>query len=614
MCGIAGFAGTGSQGDLERMIARLHLRGPDATQTWLGESPHVGLAHARLSILDHAGGGQPMWSSDQRLAIVFNGVIYNFAQLRSELQAAGCAFGSDHSDTEVLLQGYRHWGEGFVERLNGMWAFVIADFAQGRLFASRDRFGKKPLYYRHHGHGFVFASQADALRDHPAARDATLDTLALKKYFAYGYIPAPRTAWQGICKLPAGHNLTYDLASGKLAVQRYWRFLLEPGPVGADCEGELLHLLQQAVDCRLVADVPVGTFLSGGIDSSLVTALAHRTVGPQLASFSIGFDEPGFDESPHAGAVAHHLGCRHTSQMLGVDEALPLVEAVLAGLDEPMADASIVPTWLVSRTARQQVTVALGGDGADELFAGYGPFKALRWAALLDAVLPQAGIRALDALVQRLPVSHGYMSLDFQARRFMAGMRWPPEQRLAAWMAPVEPYQLNTLVRDGTIHASEEIFSEVADTWAACPQAHPGDKALQFFTELYLQEDILAKVDRASMQHSLEVRAPILDIRVADFARRLPLGMKLQGGQTKAVLKRAAAGLLPPATVQRRKQGFALPVGRWFQQGRLDVALDRLPGAIDRAWVAAALQRHRTGQKDERLALWACLVAERTLR
>lgn len=613
MCGIAGFVGPGSQEDLQLMCAALRHRGPDAADVWLGEAPRVGLAHARLSVLDHAGGAQPMWTADRRLAIVFNGEIYNFAQLRGELTALGHTLRSGHSDTEAVLLGYRQWGEDVCSRLNGMWAFLIVDFERGRLFASRDRFGKKPFYYQAGDGGFLFASELKALLAHPACR-RELDTLSLKKYFAYGYIPAPRTQFSSVRKLPAGHWLSLDLRSSALHVRRWWRFELQ-----ADLQltqerarEELGAKLEAAVARRLVADVPVGMFLSGGIDSSLVSVLAARHLPRgRFKTFSIGFDEASFDESAMARAVARHIGADHVEERLRTDDALAIAESVCARLDEPLSDSSVLPTSMVSELARRHVTVALGGDGADELFAGYGPFLALRWATLLHRLLPAAAIRGLEWAVNRLPVSHGYMSLDFKLKRALAGIRQPQPLWVPSWMAPVAAADVNSLVRDGAPHAPEEIFSEVLDAWDACAQQDLASRAMQFFVELYLQDGVLAKVDRASMMHALEVRAPFLDIELVDFVRRLPMRYKLAGRSTKKLLRQVAAPLLPPQVVQRPKQGFAVPVGRWFQQGQLGIDATQLPSMIDASMVRTRLARHRSGQSDERLFLWSLFALQR---
>lgn len=615
MCGIAGFTGAGTVTDLQRMAAALRHRGPDAADVWLDHQGGAGFAHARLSVLDHAGGAQPMWTPDGSLGIVFNGEIYNFAQLRRELAQLGCLFTSDHSDTEAVLLGYRQWGPAVVERLNGMWAFAILDRTRGQLFASRDRFGKKPFYYRQHAGGLIFASELGSLSRHPQGQ-AGVDTLAIKKYFAYGYIPAPFTQYHGVFKLPAGHNLFVDIRANRCRVERWWQFQIAPQPVADESAAarSLTELLDGAVARRLVADVPVGIFLSGGIDSSFVSVLAARHLQRgRFKTFSIGFDEASFDESAYARQVAAHVGSDHVEERLRVDDALALVDGLGARMSEPSADSSLLPTYLVSEVARRHVTVALGGDGADELFAGYGPFQALRYARLLRAVLPPGGVALLRRMADALPVSHGYMSLDFKLKRALGGLQYPPALWVPAWMAPVDVAAINEIVADGITHTPEQIYSEALDSWAACTEPDLVSKALQFFTTLYLQDGILTKVDRASMMHGLEVRAPFLDIAVADFARRLPPALKLRGATTKYLLKKAAAPLLPAAILARRKQGFAVPVGLWFQQGALAPDLRALPSFMDGGAVRHRLQLHRDGRQDERLFLWATLMLQKSL-
>ncbi len=551
-----------------------------------------------------------MWTKDRRLGVVFNGEIYNAPELRGQLIARGCIFQSHHSDTEVLLHAYRTWGESFVIRLNGMWAFVIIDLDGKQLFASRDRFGEKPFYYQFHCGEFIFASELGAIREH-SSFVADIDTLAIKKYFAYGYIPAPLTKYAKVRKLPAGCNLMLPLSGGAAKVDRYWRFVLEPRNRASDDElgEEFEGLLAQSVKRRLIADVPVGTFLSGGIDSSLLSVLAAKIIGvDRLKTFSIGFDEPSFDESAYSRLVSSLIGSEHHEQRFGVDTLLPIVNDLRGQLCEPLADSSLLPTWLVSRTAREHVTVALGGDGADELFAGYSPFRALRWASMLDAVMPGKVLELGRLATSLLPVSHGYMSLDFKIKRALGGLAHERRFWMPAWMAPVDAAQVNRLVSDGIEHSVEEIYSEVAHAWSDCEQDDLVSKALQFFTEIYLQDNILTKIDRASMMNSLEVRSPFLDNDVVAFARALPVTQKLRYGTTKWLLKNTGLRLLPRPIVNRKKQGFAVPIGRWFREGSLRLDNSRLPAYINIDEVTRLNERHCSGQSDERLFLWAALM------
>ena len=616
MCGIAGFAGTGTREDLKRMNAAQVSRGPDAEGTYHDPERAVFLGHQRLSILDIAGGAQPMWTSDAALGVVFNGEIYNHAELRAELRSLGAVFATDHSDTEVLLHAYRLWGDTFVERLNGMWAFVIYDRARRRLFASRDRFGKKPLYYTALPGLFAFASELSALAAHPRVSRSP-SRMALKKYFAYGYIPAPNAYFDGAFKLPGGCSLEYDLNTGALKTWRYWQFRLEPCiDVPANPEqvwGEQLRqLLAAAVRRRLVADVPIGTFLSGGIDSSAISVLAAREVGAvQLRTFSIGFEEESFDESKYARKVADLIGSEHHHQTFSQAAAREALPQVVARLDEPMGDSSLLPTWFLCRHARRHVTVALGGDGADELFAGYDPFIALRWADLYQRCVPRPVHRAIALLAGRLPVSHQNMSLDFRIKRTLRGLDHRPALWCPVWMGPLAPAEVGELMREPI--DPEELYSEAIDAWEQCGPGDLVSHVLEFYTKFYLQDDILTKVDRASMAHSLEVRAPFLDIDLVDFVRKLPVEWKLRNGRTKALLKSALAPLLPADILHRAKKGFGVPIGAWFRNAALPMP-DSLPAGLDSSVLRARARSHAAGLTDERAFLWnAYLLAGRKL-
>jgi len=606
MCGIAGFFGSGDCAALERMIARLVHRGPD-DDGFLTESEHgVHLGFRRLAILDLVGGRQPMTTTDGALTVVFNGQIYNFRELREELTKLGAQFVTDHSDTEVLLHGWRQWGEDLAKHLNGMWAFALYDRTQKRAFFSRDRFGKKPLFYWAGRDTFVFASELTALREHPAV-PGTLSQRALQKYFGYGYVPAPLTFYEGVHKLPAGHNLTLDLTDRSIRVSRYWQYQPEPfdqRPADAEqrWQEELATRLDAAVARRLVADVPVGCFLSGGLDSSTVAALALRHVGRgRLRTFSIGFEEATFDETGYARLVAQHIGADHQVETLSIQRALDLLPEIAARWDEPIADASLLPTYLLCQHARRQVTVALGGDGADELFAGYDPFRALRYAEAWSRFVPRPVHRGITMLAARLPVSHGYMSFDFRVKRTLRGLDYPAHLWLPVWMAPLAPSELNELFNAPV--DPEDVFSEAIEAWDGCTSTDPVERSIAFYIRLYLQDDILVKVDRASMLNSLEVRAPFLDCELVDFVRRLPSDMKLRGGTTKYLLRKMASSLLPSEILERSKQGFAVPIGQWFRNGALPAR--SLDGAVNAGFWRGRLDHHQKRRSDERAYLWS---------
>jgi len=611
MCGIAGFVGAGSSEDLKRMIAAVARRGPDDAGQWEDLERGVHMGHRRLSILDIGGGHQPMLTSDGRLVIVFNGEIYNFAELREQLIALGHRFHTDHSDTEVLLNGYREWGAQLPGRCNGMWAFVIYDVARKRLFGSRDRFGKKPLYYTSQGGTFAFGSELTALRAHPSV-GSTLSRLALKKYFGYGYIPAPHSILENVHKLPGGCSFTLNLDDVSLTpkVDRYWHFSLEPyagAEIPADPEGvwgeEIRSRLDTAVRRRLVADVPVGVFLSGGIDSSAITAFASRHVAAgRLETFSIGFEEPSFDESAHARRVAEIFGTNHHVEILSMARAVALLPEIARELDEPMGDSSLLPTYLLSQFTRRHVKVALGGDAGDELFAGYDPFVALRKAETYAKLVPRPVHKAICMLAARMPVSHRNMSFDFRLKRTLRGLGQPRRLWLPVWMAPLSASELADLFSEPI--DLEEVFSEAIGAWEGCTQTDSIDRALQFYTTLYLQDDILVKVDRATMMHGLEARAPFLDIDFVDLVRRIPSAWKYRNGQTKYILKKALDPVLPAEVLHRKKKGFGVPIGAWFRDGSLGVDTSAPPASLNGAFIAAKVAEHMGGRSDQRAFLW----------
>jgi len=610
VCGIAGFLGRGEALDLRRMTDALAHRGPDGEGSWRDPELALWLGHRRLAVLDPAGGRQPMQTPDGDLVVVFNGEIYNCAELRAELLARGHRFASDHSDTEVLLHGYRAWGEGLLPRLEGMWAFALYDRARRRLWLARDRFGKKPLFWTRRRDCFAFASELGALVRHRAV-EARLSPRALRKYFAHGYVPAPGSLYEGIEKLEAGCELRLDAPDGPPRTQRWWAFSLEPAdppPGGPELWAEdLRERLERAVRRRLVADVPVGILLSGGLDSSGIAALAARSAKPgELRTFSVGFDAASFDESREARRVADALGTRHRAIGFGADAARAALADVLARLDEPLADASLLPATLLCRSARREVTVALGGDGADELFAGYAPFRALRLAELYARLVPRPLHAAVRLLAAHLPTSHAYLSPAFRMQRALVGLSHPPRLWNPIWLAPLEPREIAELL--GEPVATEEVYSEAIAAWEASAGGSLVERTLVFFTRLYLENDILVKMDRAGMLHSLEVRSPYLDREVVELARRLPTCWKLHRGESKRLLRRALAPLVPADVIRRPKQGFGVPVGEWLAAG-WDPLAGRDP-RVGAAFWTRRLAEHRAGRADHRIYLYAHAVLD----
>src|SRR6266404_404782 len=614
MCGICGevdLAGAPDAEGVRRAARAIAHRGPDADGFHF-EGP-AALGHRRLSILDLESGGQPMVRDG--VAVVFNGEAYDFAGLREQLRAKGHPF-TTRSDTEVVLRAYLEWGEEFAERVHGMFALALWDARRRKLVLARDRLGKKPLYYFAKGSRVVFASELKALLAHGGVPRA-LDPEALVQYLACEYVPAPATILRGVHKLPAAHVAVLDERGFRL--RRYWD-VPAPEPQrrvsSGEAAGELLRLLDAAVAKRLVADVPVGVFLSGGIDSTSIAALAVRHKKP-LQTFSIGFLEESFDESPWAQLAADRLGTEHVAQKFSGQDCLDLIPAAVAQLDEPFADPSFLPTLLLSRFTRRHVKVALAGDGGDELFAGYDPFLAHRPAALFARV-PRPLRAALHQILHRLPSSSRDMSLDFRLKQFLRGVDAPPSLRHASWIASFLPGEMGALLHPGlrSLASPEIAFRQVLED-AMRSGARPGsiDEALRYYLTRYLADDILVKADRASMAASLELRAPFLDTAVVEFAARLPWRLKMSLTSTKLLLRRALRGAVPEEILRRPKKGFGIPVAAWirgplrplFEEELSERAL-RDGGVFDPTAVRALLSTHLDGRADLRKPLWTLLM------
>ncbi len=607
MCGISGFIGKGSFEDLQRMNDTLSHRGPDAEGFWHDSEKGVYLGHRRLSIIDLSGGGQPMWTIDQNFCIIFNGEIYNHLELRKELIQKGHHFETNHSDTEVLLHGFKEWGEKMPAKLNGMWAFVIYDRTKNQIFCSRDRFGKKPFFYTLQNGVFAFASELSALTKHSFIEEE-ISHKSLKKYFAYGYIPAPNTLLSGIYKLSGGCNLVLDIKNLSFNISTYWKFKIEPfdsipnNPEKIWGE-ELISLIDAATKRRLMSDVPLGIFLSGGVDSSAISFFANKYVSEgKLKTFSIGFEEASFDETEYSTQIANLLKTEHYLERLSLEKAQSLLPEIARKLDEPMGDSSLLPTFLLCKETRKHVTVALGGDGADELFCGYDPFKALKKAELYNTFVPKPIHQAIRMMVAQMPTSHANMSLDFKLKRTLRGLSYPKSLWSSIWMGPLEPKELSELF--GEKIDIEDVYSEAIEQWESCEQSNLIDKTLQFYTNMYLQDDILVKLDRASMMNSLEVRSPFLDIEVANFARQIPNEYKYRNGQTKYILKKALEPYLPNNILYRPKKGFGVPIGKWFQEGKLYINGDIQSFNLNADFIKNYQQQHQDEKNDHRAFLW----------
>jgi asparagine synthase (glutamine-hydrolysing) len=618
MCGLAGFVGRGSRETIRQMTSSIAYRGPDGDGHWSDDQVGIHLGHRILSILDRAGGAQPMWDSGGDIGVVFNGEIYNHVELRAELIAAGHRFRSSHSDTEVLIHGYKQWGNDLPIRLNGMFAFAILDRPAKRLFLARDRFGEKPLYYASTPDAFVFGSEVGALRQHPSV-SSNLSPRAVQKYLAWGFLPAPLSLYADVRKLGAGASLSLDLETRDFRIDTYWNFSLTPDDsLQANDEArlseELRHLLQESVRRRLVSDVPIGLFLSGGIDSGCALAGAAQFVpASELQTFTIGFTDPSYDESTNARALAEAVGTRHHEQILDLERAKEILPNLLQRLDEPLGDPSILPTYLLCQFARQHVTVALSGDGGDELFAGYDPFKALNPARIYSNLVPRGVHRGLRKLADLLPRSTQNMSFDFKVRRALLGLSWPQALWNPVWLSPADPDLISEIFERPL--SAEELYEEALDLWSA-QEKDLVDRTLEFYTKFYLTDDILTKVDRASMLNSLETRAVFLDNDVVDFCRRLPNRFKFRGGERKVLLRRALTETLPNDVLTRPKKGFGIPVTRWLRGWQKPVvdpqAAHRVGLKIDA--VGHRWDAHANIEQDNRMLLFAWMSLAPHLR
>jgi asparagine synthase (glutamine-hydrolysing) len=623
MCGITGWANLDARtpppdgaGELLRsMCDRMFHRGPDSEGYVVGDG--IALGMRRLAIIDLMTGEQPAYNEDQSIAVVLNGEIYNYRELRADLETRGHIFQSA-SDTEVLPHLYEEYGRDMVHHLNGMFAFALWDENRRRLFIARDRFGEKPLYWGIFDRTLLFASEPKVLLAHPSVRP-DLNINALRQYLSFDYVPAPLSIYEGINKLPAAHSLT--LEDGRTEVRSYWRLSYQthqPVPSVDEAAERLRDLMEDSVRMRLVSDVPLGILLSGGIDSSLVTAMAVRTSPETVKTFSISFAESSFDESQYARRVAQYLGTDHHEERFSASIAANLVSEIGAWMDEPMSDPSLVPTYLLSRFTRKHVTVALGGDGGDELFAGYPMYFGHRMARAYNRLPRFVRNGLIEPLVRALPVKTKNLSFDYRARRFISASHYDEVARHHVWFGSFTPRDQEILLTDVARQATEsDVYRDARRMFAECDSNDLTECMQSLDTQLYLAEDILTKVDRASMAVSLEVRAPYLDPRVAEFAASLPSHYKLHGYTSKYILKRAAKGLVPSFVWRRGKKGFGVPFAKWLKGDLRPLARDLLSperlrrgGLFNPDYVARLQDEHERGVANHRKLLWTLLSFE----
>ncbi len=626
MCGIAGILDTRGQGDIDRdLLGRMNQsqfhRGPDEGGHHF--EPGLGLAHRRLSIIDLSSGQQPMFNQDKSVCVVFNGEIYNFPALRKELEAEGYVFKS-HCDTEVIVHGWSAWGEACVEKFRGMFAFAIWDRKQRSLFLARDRLGIKPLFYSLLPNGqFIFGSELKVLKCHPEL-PKKMNPQAVEDYFALGYIPEPKTIYQNVYKLDPGHTLSIRQGQSELRSSEYWDIPFTPVAYSSekDLEEELIHRLREAVDIRMVAEVPLGAFLSGGVDSSAVVAMMAGLQEKPVNTCSIGFDVKGYDESVYAQDVAEQFKTAHHVKIVDPND-FDLIDQLAGLYDEPYADSSALPTYRVCQLAKQRVTVALSGDGGDEHFAGYRRYCWHMNEEKLRSTLPLGIRKPLFGML-----GHMYPKADWAPRVLRAKTTFQALARssVAAYLHGVSltsAEQRNALFSDAMKTELQGYrVNEVFDRYARqSPTDDPLGLIQYIDMKTYLVGDILTKVDRASMAHSLEVRVPLLDHEFIEWVSGIPSTLKLKGQEGKHILKSALEPHLTKDILYRKKMGFSIPLAKWFRGPLKDKLYASLfdgglaeTGMFDNSYLEKLFNQHQSGQRDNSASLWSLLMFNECLK
>jgi asparagine synthase (glutamine-hydrolysing) len=625
MCGIAGIfhPATPKPVDPARVRAMADAqahRGPDGSGVWT--APGVGLGHRRLAIIDLGGGAQPMASADQRLTVTYNGEIYNFREVRAELEAGGAHFVTN-SDTEVLLHGWRAWGPAMLARLNGMFAFALHDADRQCLFLARDRLGVKPLHYVELSDGaLAFASELKGLLAHPMLRRVP-DVRAVEDFMALGYVPDDACLVAGVRKLPAGHSLLVERGKPVPAPSRWWDIDFSQRARGsvAALEEELIARMRDAVRSRMIADVPLGAFLSGGVDSSAVVALMAENSRGAVKTCTIGFDAADHDERRYAALVAQRFATDHRERIVAAED-FALIDTLVAAFDEPFADASALATYQVCALARENVTVALSGDGADEALAGYRRYRFQAAEERVRALIPGALRGPALGTLGRLYPKADWAPRFLRARTTLLGLAEDGDTAYSRAVGVTTPAWRDRLFTDAARMALGGHWAEqrYVDTMRAAPAREPLDRAQYADFHHWLPGDILTKVDRTSMAVSLEAREPLLDYRLIEFAATLPVALRVRGGEGKWIMKKALEAVLPREILYRPKMGFVTPVSAWFRGPLADEAIAlgkaRMLGAsgwFDMAAIDRMAADHRAGRAEHGRTLWQLVMLEKSL-
>ncbi|MFH1938395.1 MAG: asparagine synthase (glutamine-hydrolyzing) [Patescibacteria group bacterium] len=610
MCGITGYLGQGNEEILRRMIDSLIHRGPDDEGFYFNNK--IGLGHRRLSIIDLATGHQPISNEDETIWLIFNGEIYNYQELRKKLINQGHKF-STQTDTEVMVHLYEEKGEDFLKELNGMFALALWDEKRKKLILARDRMGQKPLYYSLINNTLIFGSELKALFHHPIIKK-DIDFNSLNKYLIYEYVPTPQTIIKGVNKLEPGHFLVYQ--NNQLKKSSYWNIKFNQLENQKDYLTKFEELLEDSVKKRLISDVPLGIFLSGGIDSSTIAYYAQKNSNQKIKTFSIGFEDKSFDESDYTNQAAKFLDTEHYHQNFTPNDLLNSINQIAKINDEPFADASIIPTYLLSKFTRESVTVALSGDGGDELLAGYPTFQALKFAKAYHHI-PNLFREIIQKTANLLPVSHDNFSFDFKVKKTLSGYEYPLEIQNQIWLGAFTPKENKNIFLSEISNQINfnQSFSETDQFIEQTKKESLENRIIYLYLKQYLADDILTKADRASMFTSLEVRSPFMDYRLVEFFNSLPYNLKLKGWKTKYVLKELMKDKLPRNIINRPKKGFGIPVAKWINKELKDFTLDLLnesdikkQGIFNYSEIKKILDEHLNKKADHRKKLWTLLM------
>jgi len=609
MCAIFGSVNLNlSENEILKSLNLMKHRGPDSHGTYKDKNNKFSLVmgHNRLEILDIKMGSQPMISSDGDYVVVYNGEIYNFKELRKKLENLGHKFFTNHSDTEVLIHGYKEWKSNLPEHLNGMWAFAIYDKKRSQIFLSRDRFGEKPLFYYFKNNIFVFASELSGITNFKNL-DLKINNANLKKYCAYGFFPFHLTPYKNIYKLQAGHNLILNVPSMNLSNHKYWDYKIEPDFKVKESEWceQIYTLLDKSVKERLVADVPVGIFLSGGLDSSIISLLSKKNSSEKINTFSIKFGESSFDETKYAKYVSEKIDSIHHHQTINSDNMQNVWDEFFSKIDEPISDSSLLSYFLLCKFSKKKIKVALGGDAADELLAGYDTFKAIRYANLIGVLKLNKFKPLINSAISKLPTNYSYMNLRFKLERFFRFSGSELGSSHGQWLSPLNYNEIKEIFEEKT--TNDELYSESIDLWNKNNYSNSVDKSLEFYTKIFLQDQILVKTDRLSMMNSLEVRSPFLDLEVINCIRKIPWTLKLKGNIGKYILKKAFEKNFGKKFTYRKKIGFSAPLSKYLLKKNINHKLKSKFLKNKNVFFEKKLIEHRLYKKENRIYLWNIL-------